>query len=207
MIVVKTDMSDEVIKQLSDYFYMDDSFIFITTIDEINGEENINSMLKEYGGKLFKNKIMLTYPVFICTESADVVEYLENAFICNIYIDEFPSLNDMIAAGFLPISSDVIMSFIHAQGLDECDDTYKIFSIFESLGYVRNMGGKIFIPTEKLIESIIDIQPQLSAAYTILINNKDVYLSDSKNIDTLTTSLLESLKLIDICVHLSVKTN
>lgn len=211
MIIVKTNIPKEMIKYLSDYFYINNCFTFITIIDEINDETLISSIILEYGGKIFNDKITLTYPLIIFTENDDVIEYLEYEFVCDIIMNEAPSFDIMIKNGFLPISSDVISYIIESHNLEKYDSMIQILKIFEVLGYVRNVKNirnvnernvneNIFLPTEKLIESINDCEPDISNAFKILINNEDVYLNQEINIDKVNSSLFELLKLIDIFI-------
>ena len=206
MIIIKTRIPEEHIKQLSDYFYMDDSYTIITVPEEISDESTIEELIADYGGQMVDDKIELLYPLMILTNSDEVINQFTETFSVHIYREpSVPSFTELIESGFLPISSEPIDEYINCYDLQTLSPTDKIFELFQAMGYVQDVDGLV-LPTIKLIESISSDHPDISAAYKIMLNNFDTYHLSTSNISTINSSVFESLKLIDYKLFVIVET-
>lgn len=200
MIVIKTNNSDEIINYLSKYFLLDNCFIDVTDIKEIN-EDFIN---ENFQCKLFKNKYHVLSPLLVLTAFIDVIDYLYETFVFEL-IEEKNVLNInnvskiFIQSGFLPIDVPLIKNYIdtYIEKYTKNDilnkDEYYIFSMFKDMGYLYEVDKYLFEPTDKMINALSDTK----YAYQLIIlkNNCDSSILSNR---TYILSLYEILKLIDI---------
>lgn len=209
MIVIKTDFPEETFKIISDLYLIQDNHLFYSSPDEVDEDYIITT----YGGRKFKNKMILTLPLLILTNSEEVVDFLS----CGFVVEVVKGRNDVevfIRSGFLPIDEESISLYVK-NNVEKYDSTkttlsrneYYVFHMFEDLGYLKLVDGGVneynhhsFEPTEKLINSLIDTE--YITPLIILKNNfnKEVY-SNEKYIH----SLYQILKLIDVSIFTAIE--
>ena len=206
MIVLKTENPDEMIKNLSDYYLLDNCFIILTIIEEID-EEFIKH---NFQYKSFKNKFYIKHPLLILTKSDDIVDYLDEKFIFN-YLNRIESIYDtskiFITSGFLPIDDNLIKfyaknyieKYVDNEILNE--NEYYIFHLFKDMGYLFKKDEYSFEVTDKMINTLSNTK--YATQLIILKNNyDDKVLLNKKYIK----SIYEILKLINIKIFTLAKT-
>ena len=215
MIVLKTNDPDEEVRNLRDYYLLNDNFAIVTITEEIDEE-----FIKEYFQyRIYKNKILLTMPFLVLTKSDEVIDFLNETFILNI-IDGIDSVLDssamFIQAGFLPIDQQLINHYIKTN-VPAYDSTvsvlpnssyvltkeeYYILHIFADMGYLKELIKNVFEPTDKMINTLEETKYAMQLI--VLKNNVDASaLCNEKYIK----AIYEMLKLIDINVFHSVCTD
>lgn len=194
MIIVKTSTPNEYVKQLSDYFFMDNCYALVTDVNEMNSDDVLDSIFDSFGCRIVNGKMTTLYPLMILTNSDEVVEFFSETFECNVATN--PSFVDLIRTGFLPIDRRPVEEFIDYFQLSDAGDYDIIIRLFQALGYV-DVAHNICMPTVKLTESIADIQPQVATSFNVLLNNVDTYNFTSTDISQVNKSVFESLKLIN----------
>ena len=206
MIVVKTENPDEMVKNLSDYYLLDNSFMIITITEEID-EEFIKH---NFRCKNFKNKFWLNYPLLILTKSDEVVDYLYENFIFS-FLNEIESIYDtskiFITSGFLPTDETLIKTYVENYVEKYIDNDvlneneHYVFHLFKDMGYLSKRNEYSFEVTDKMINALSNTN--YAAQLIVLKNNcDDKILLDKKYIK----SIYEILKLIDIKVFTITKT-
>lgn len=207
MIVLKTENPDEMVKNLSDYYLLDNCFAIITIAEEID-EDFIK---QNFQCKKFKNKFYVNYPLLILTKSDEVIECLDEKFIFN-YLNGIESIHGtskiFIQSGFLPIDKELIKAYVedHIEKYIENDilneNEYYIFHLFKDMGYLTKRNKYVFEVTDKMINALSNTN--YAAQLIVLKNNcNDEILLDKKYIK----AIYEILKLIDINVFVITKTN
>ena len=211
MIVIKTDFPEETFKIISDLYLIQDNYLFYSNPDEVDEDYIITT----YGGRKFKNKMVLTLPLLILTNSEEVVDFLDDGFVMEVMRGR-NEVECFIRSGFLPIDEESISLYVK-NNIEKYDSTkstlsrneHYVFHMFKDLGYLKLVdvgesdGGcnhYIFEPTEKLIDSLIDTE--YITPLIILKNNfdKEVY-SNEKYIH----SLYQILKLIDVSIFTAIE--
>ena len=207
MIVLKTENPDEMVKNLSDYYLLDNCFAIITIVEEIDEEFIKHS----FQCKKFKNKFYVNYPLLILTKSDEVIEYLDEKFIFN-YLNGIESIHDtsemFIQSGFLPIDKELIKAYVedHIEKYIKNDilneNEHYIFHLFKDMGYLTKRNKYVFEVTDKMINTLSNTN--YAAQLIVLKNNcNDEILLDKKYIK----AIYEILKLIDINIFVITKTN
>lgn len=215
MIVLKTNDPDEEVRNLRDYYLLNDNFAIVTITEEIDEE-----FIKEYFQyRIYKNKILLTMPFLVLTKSDEVIDFLNETFILDI-IDGIDSVLDssamFIQAGFLPIDQQLINHYIKTN-IPTYDSTvsvlpnssyaltkeeYYILHIFADMGYLKELIKNVFEPTDKMINTLEETKYAMQLI--VLKNNVDASaLCNEKYIK----AIYEMLKLININVFHSVCMN
>ena len=87
-----------------------------------------------------------------------------------------------ISNGFLPLSDEVIRTYISSISFASHQSQSYVFHIFETLGYLSRFNDKYYKPTYKMINALIDTK---YAAHLVIFEN-----------NSLTTQLYESPKYI-----------
>lgn len=207
MIVLKTENPDEMVKNLSDYYLLDNSFMIITIVEEFD-EEFIKH---NFQCKIFKNKFWINYPLLILTKSNEVVDYIHEKFIFN-FLNEIESIHDtskiFITSGFLPIDETLIKTYVENYVEKYVDNDilnvneHYVFHLFKDMGYLSKRNEYLFEVTDKMINALSNTN--YAAQLIVLKNNcSDKILLDKKYIK----AIYEILKLIDIKVFTITKTN
>lgn len=149
------------------------------------------------------SKFKLLQPLLIITAYDETVEACKSLFICNIFVvNEVESLRQMIlsnvhvflSSGFLPLSDEVIRSYMSTIPFVSDQPHPFVFHIFETLGYVTHVNGTYYKPTYKMINALMDTQ---YAAHLIVFENNSI-ASQLYESPKYISALYELLKLIDI---------
>lgn len=149
------------------------------------------------------SKFKLLQPLLIITANDKTIEACNDQFICNvIVVNDVESLRQTIlsnvhvflSSGFLPLSDDVIRSYMSTIPFVSDQPHPFVFHIFETLGYVTRVNGVYYKPTYKMINALMDTQ---YAAHLIVFENNSI-ASQLYESPKYISALYELLKLIDI---------
>ena len=88
-----------------------------------------------------------------------------------------------LSSGLLPLSDEVIQTYISSISFTSHQPHPYVFHIFETLGYLLRFNDKYYKPTYKMINALIDTE---YAAHLVIFEN-----------NSLTTQLYESPKYIN----------
>lgn len=230
LVIIKSNNAENDVKLISDHYFINDCYMIITCIDELN-EDNIETIISDYSCIKYGTKLVLQYPLLIFTDNDNVINEFSNIFL-TVNLDKFNiQWHTLIDYGFLPIDSNDIIKYIHENNYITSDSQITsnnhvktscetiIFKLFKTLGYVNEYVNSchkitsesmnandidVYIPTEKLICTINDIQPQIATVYQIIISDPVTFINLPNAISIIHDSLIESLKLIDINIHHTV---
>ena len=148
-------------------------------------------------------KYKLLQPLLIITAYDETVEACKSQFICNIFIvNDIESLRQTIlsnvhvflSSGFLPLSDEVIRSYMSTIPFVSDQPHPFVFHVFETLGYVTRVNGMYYKPSYKMINALMDTQ---YAAHLIVFENNST-ASQLYESPKYINALYELLKLIDI---------
>lgn len=150
-----------------------------------------------------ETKIKLLQPLLIISAYDETVEACKSQFICNIFIvNDIESLRQTIlsnvhvflSSGFLPLSDEVIRSYMSTIPFVSDQPHPFVFHVFETLGYVTRVNGMYYKPTYKMINALMDTQ---YAAHLIVFENNST-ASQLYESPKYINALYELLKLINI---------
>ena len=204
MITIYSNTPDELIRSLKDYFLIDDHFVILSCIEEI--DNHLDDWISLYDGYVNEkvNKIYFKLPFLAVSNNKNIINELISTFETVLMNEINNILEDgikFIQQGFLPLNTQSIIYYIDNIILPDnrnIDIQSAIFIIFQHLGYLTSNNE----PTNRLIATLNENEEYIKYANILTLNLSNQLLDiESKEYKTL---IFEVLKLIDYYVHVGV---